>query len=99
MQLIFVNWRNIEKKIVVLQVDLSLELKFLTMMWFPGSCLVDIFQMMFWIFFKQEKELAPKEEKFDRSKLEDLLKRRFFFVPAFEIYGGLWDDWFSLNMR
>ena len=40
-------------------------------------------------FFKQEKELAPKEEKFDRSKLEDLLKRRFFFVPAFEIYGGL----------
>lgn len=37
----------------------------------------------------KEKELAPKEEKFDRSKLEDLLKRRFFFVPAFEIYGGV----------
>lgn len=37
----------------------------------------------------KEKELAPKQEKFDRAKLEDLLKRRFFFVPAFEIYGGV----------
>lgn len=37
----------------------------------------------------KEKELAPKQEKFDRSKLEDLLKRRFFFVPSFEIYGGV----------
>ena len=36
----------------------------------------------------QEKEMAPKQEKFERSKLEDLLKRRFFFVPSFEIYGG-----------
>ncbi|KAJ7365665.1 hypothetical protein OS493_002378, partial [Desmophyllum pertusum] len=26
----------------------------------------------------KEKELAPKQEKFDRSKMEDLLKRRFF---------------------
>ena len=39
-------------------------------------------------FILQEKELAPKQEKFDRAKLEDLLKRRFFFVPSFEIYGG-----------
>lgn len=37
----------------------------------------------------KEKELAPKQEKFDRAKLEDLLKRRFFFVPSFEIYGGV----------
>ncbi|KAJ7365654.1 Glycine--tRNA ligase [Desmophyllum pertusum] len=37
----------------------------------------------------KEKELAPKQEKFDRSKMEDLLKRRFFFVPSFEIYGGV----------
>ena len=36
----------------------------------------------------KEKELAPKQEKFDKAKLEDLLKRRFFFVPSFEIYGG-----------
>ena len=39
-------------------------------------------------FILQEKELGPKQEKFDRAKLEDLLKRRFFFVPSFEIYGG-----------
>ena len=26
--------------------------------------------------------------KFDRPKFEDFLKRRFFFAPAFEIYGG-----------
>ena len=32
--------------------------------------------------------MAPKDEKFDRGKLEDLLKRRFFYVPSFEIYGG-----------
>ncbi|KAK3728147.1 hypothetical protein QZH41_019460, partial [Actinostola sp. cb2023] len=37
---------------------------------------------------KTEKEMAPQDEKFDRGKLEDLLKRRFFFVPSFEIYGG-----------
>lgn len=36
----------------------------------------------------KEKELTPQDEKFDRAKLEDLLKRRFFFVPSFEIYGG-----------
>jgi len=37
----------------------------------------------------KEKELAPQDENsFDRAKLEDLLKRRFFFVPSFEIYGG-----------
>jgi len=37
----------------------------------------------------KEKELAPPEAKFDRAKLEDLLKRRFFFIPSFEIYGGV----------
>ena len=47
-----------------------------------------IFHLINQYFCHQEKELAPKQEKFDRAKLEDLLKRRFFFVPAFEIYGG-----------
>jgi len=28
-------------------------------------------------------------EKFDRSKCEDLLKRRFFYAPSFEVYGGV----------
>lgn len=31
---------------------------------------------------------APKIE-FSREKLEQVLKRRFFFAPAFEIYGGV----------
>lgn len=37
---------------------------------------------------KKEKELAPKETHFDRAGLEDLVKRRFFYAPAFSIYGG-----------
>ena len=35
----------------------------------------------------KEEELSGKK-KFDRSGLEDLVKRRFFFGPAFSIYGG-----------
>lgn len=37
---------------------------------------------------KREKELAPKETLFDRAGLEGLTKRRFFYAPAFSIYGG-----------
>ncbi len=37
----------------------------------------------------KELELEAPAEKFDRGKLEDLLKRRFFYTPAFEIYGGI----------
>lgn len=41
-----------------------------------------------------EVALAPHEASFDRAKLDDLLKRRFFFEPSFAIYGpqaGLYD--------
>lgn len=36
------------------------------------------------------KTAAPKASKdgFDRTALEDLLKRRFFYAPSFSIYGG-----------
>ncbi|CAI2348891.1 unnamed protein product [Caenorhabditis sp. 36 PRJEB53466] len=39
----------------------------------------------------EEKEiaLAPKDASFDRLKLEDLLKRRFFYDQSFAIYGGV----------
>lgn len=33
--------------------------------------------------------MIPKEQKIDRSKLEDLLKRRFFYDQSFAIYGGV----------
>uniref|UniRef100_A0A1B6FJA5 Glycine--tRNA ligase n=1 Tax=Cuerna arida TaxID=1464854 RepID=A0A1B6FJA5_9HEMI len=36
----------------------------------------------------KELELAPAVT-FDRSKMEDLLKRRFFFDQSFAIYGGI----------
>ncbi|GMS88481.1 hypothetical protein PENTCL1PPCAC_10656, partial [Pristionchus entomophagus] len=36
-----------------------------------------------------EIALAPKEASFDRVKLEDLLKRRFFYDQSFAIYGGV----------
>lgn len=35
------------------------------------------------------EELMPKENKIDRSKMEDLLKRRFFYDQSFAIYGGV----------
>lgn len=37
---------------------------------------------------QREAELAPKEDVFDRSGLEYLLKRRFFYTQSFAIYGG-----------
>ncbi|VDM53927.1 unnamed protein product [Angiostrongylus costaricensis] len=39
--------------------------------------------------FLREVSLAPKEASFDRLKLEDLLKRRFFYDQSFSIYGGV----------
>ena len=36
-----------------------------------------------------ELALAPKEAFFDRYKMEDLLKRRFFYDQSFAIYGGV----------
>jgi glycyl-tRNA synthetase len=45
---------------------------------------------IFSIFFKWKiEELQPNENKIDRSKLEDLLKRRFFYDQSFAIYGGV----------
>lgn len=41
--------------------------------------------------------MIPKEEKFNRSEVEDLLKRRFFYAPSFEIYGGIIN--FKINFR
>lgn len=36
----------------------------------------------------KELSLAPSST-FDRAKMEDLLKRRFFFDQSFAIYGGI----------
>lgn len=38
----------------------------------------------------KELELMPASAYFDRAKLEDLLKRRFFYDQSFSIYGGLY---------
>ncbi|KAJ3024282.1 Glycine--tRNA ligase 1, mitochondrial [Thoreauomyces humboldtii] len=40
---------------------------------------------------EQLKQLSLKDEgpKFDRASLESLLLKRFFYAPAFEIYGGI----------
>lgn len=37
----------------------------------------------------KELSLAPNLVSFDRSKMEDLLKRRFFYDQSFTIYGGI----------
>jgi glycyl-tRNA synthetase len=37
----------------------------------------------------KELSLAPQLATFDRAKMEDLLKRRFFYDQSFAIYGGV----------
>lgn len=39
----------------------------------------------------EDKELTfiPKDEVFQRARMEDLLRRRFFFDTSFSIYGGI----------
>lgn len=37
----------------------------------------------------KELSLAPDVAMFDRAKMEDLLKRRFFYDQSFAIYGGI----------
>lgn len=37
----------------------------------------------------QELALQPKDDIVDRTKMEDTLKRRFFYDQAFAIYGGI----------
>lgn len=37
----------------------------------------------------KELELAPPEAGFDRARMEDLLKRRFYYDQSFSIYGGV----------
>lgn len=37
----------------------------------------------------KELEVTPQEASFDRFKMEDLLKRRFFYDQSFAIYGGI----------
>jgi len=38
---------------------------------------------------EQELKLRPADETFDRAKMEDLLKQRFFYDQSFSIYGGV----------
>ncbi|KAG7272475.1 hypothetical protein CRUP_009027 [Coryphaenoides rupestris] len=40
-------------------------------------------------FEAKELSLQPKDDIVDRTKMEDTLKRRFFYDQAFAIYGGL----------
>lgn len=37
----------------------------------------------------KELSLIPDAYTFDRNKMEDLLKRRFFYDQSFAIYGGI----------
>lgn len=39
----------------------------------------------------EDKELAlmPASASFDRARMEDLMKRRFFYDQSFAIYGGI----------
>lgn len=37
----------------------------------------------------KELELAPNDSGFERAKMEDLIKRRFYYDNSFAIYGGI----------
>lgn len=43
---------------------------------------------MFILALFQELSLQAKDDLVDRVKMEDTLKRRFFYDQAFAIYGG-----------
>ncbi|MGH0139698.1 UNVERIFIED_CONTAM: hypothetical protein FKN15_042985, partial [Acipenser sinensis] len=45
--------------------------------------------LCFNLFALQELALQPQDDIVDRPKLEDTLKRRFFYDQAFAIYGGV----------
>ena len=42
---------------------------------------------------EEKKQAVPKQvdltKKYKRKDVEDLMKRKFFTVPSFEIYGGV----------
>lgn len=42
----------------------------------------------------QELSLQPKDDIVDRTKMEDTLKRRFFYDQAFAIYGGVFFQYY-----
>lgn len=50
-------------------------------------CIELQFYIIFWTI--KIEELLPKDAKIDRAKMEDLLKRRFFYDQSFAIYGGV----------
>lgn len=68
-----------------------------------------ILSLCFWqkkndFFPSQELSLQPKDDIVDRSKMEDTLKRRFFYDQAFAIYGGasasfIEEKWKALFMQ
>lgn len=39
--------------------------------------------------FQELELIKPKDGEFDRIKMEDLIKRRFFYDQSFSIYGGI----------
>ena len=45
--------------------------------------------MIFDVFPIFKSTFRPKDKQFDRGKMEDLLKRRFFYDQSFAIYGGV----------
>lgn len=49
---------------------------------------INLFQTKTSISYCQELSLQPKDDIVDRAKMEDTLKRRFFYDQAFAIYGG-----------
>jgi hypothetical protein len=38
---------------------------------------------------KKMAELTTEDKKFDRAAFEELMKRRFYYFPSFNIYGGV----------
>lgn len=53
-----------------------------------SSCQKPELLTLFALLELQELALQPKDDIVDRVKMEDTLKRRFFYDQAFSIYGG-----------
>lgn len=73
---------QLDVNVVIIRGIKSVVLKVQIMVLCTNSCSQSV-----WNCVLQEFEFSPKDD-FDRGKMEDLLKQRFFYDQSFAIYGG-----------
>uniref|UniRef100_A0AC35TIX2 Glycine--tRNA ligase n=1 Tax=Rhabditophanes sp. KR3021 TaxID=114890 RepID=A0AC35TIX2_9BILA len=89
------NAPEIEARLAALRSDLKETADIVRQLKANNAPKIDIDQQVTLLKAKKKKledaeiDLMPKDAAFDRPKLDDLLKRRFFYDQSFAIYGGV----------